>query len=62
MQRQTVMSPKRKKKERGKNKRSTTLRNTPCTLSVFPVLCPIHATNHENSEVNTVNKGTEWMK
>lgn len=62
MQRQTVTSKKKKKKVRGKKtkKRSTTLRNTPCTLSVFPVLC--HATNHENSEVNTVNKGTEWMK
>lgn len=26
------------------------------------VLCLFHATNHENSGVNTVNKRTEWME
>lgn len=63
MQRQTVT----KKKKGRQSEKDPPPSEAQHALSVLfqkehRVLCPFHATNHENSEVNTVNKRAEWMK
>lgn len=63
MQRQTVTKKKERQSEKIKiHQLQKHKMHSQCISKRNRVLRPFHATNHENSEVNNVNKRTEWMK